>query len=127
MMNYEALHTFMHEQAPLKQVLGKVDCVTFVTGCILAGWNKNVFGFLEFNDRASAVKQLRASGGLLLACRDKMGTEEDIAGLPIGSVVYFHTPRPTLGLLMEHYVAVKAHKQILRIQRLEGLKGWRIN
>ena len=126
-MNQLALREFMYEQAPLPQVLGKTDCVTFVTGCILAGWDKNVFEYLEFRDRKSAVVQLRQSGGLLLACREKMGTEEDIAGLPIGSVVYFHTPRPTLGLLMEHFIVVKAHKQILRIKRLEGLKGWRIN
>lgn len=127
-MNMLALHLFMHEQAPLKQKLGSVDCVTFVTGAILAGWGKNVFEFLEFNDRRSAVKQLRRDGGLLLACREKMGPEENIDGLPIGSVVYLEIGgSPTLGLLLEFFIVVKANKQILRIKRLEGLKGWRVS
>lgn len=125
-MNVEALHKFFDEYAPLPQKLGTIDCVTFTIEALRVGWDKDYRWGMEYNDRRSAVNQLRTQGSLLGAFRRVFGFEDFVDGMPAGSIAYFPTPA-TVGLVLPDYIAVKAHKQIIRAEKVVGLKGWRVN
>ena len=124
-MNHEALHTYLAEQSQIPSRLGSVDCVTFVTGAVKAGWDRDYFNVLEYSDRRSAVRQLRATGGLLESARIALGPECAIDDLPAGSVAYMDVPHPTLGLVMDNWVLIKMPSYIARIEKSDDLVGWR--
>ncbi len=123
-MNIPALRLYLNEQAPLPFRLGVVDCVTFVCGAVLAGWGRDFRFHLHYDDRRSAVDQLRAAGGLEQSITTALGPLRPIAELKRGDVIWFDEPR-TLGLLMDEYVAVKANCEIHRIALLPQYMGWK--
>jgi hypothetical protein len=123
-VDIQALRKFFAEQAQEPQVFGKCDCVTFVVEALRLGWGRDYRREIEYWDRRSAVRQLRRSGGLLQAFREALGPEDFIEDMPAGSLAYFDRP-PTLGLVLDEYIAVKGNKQIMRLERAPGIKGWR--
>ncbi|MEE8599318.1 MAG: hypothetical protein V3S69_07430 [Dehalococcoidales bacterium] len=124
-MNAEALHTYLGEQSLLPQKLGVIDCVTFVTGAVKAGWDRDFYFTLKYGNRRSAVARLRELGGLSAAVDGALGSRYPISELPEGSVVYLDVPSPTLGLVLGDQVLVKVHKQVIRVTRDSVLYGWR--
>ena len=119
-----ALRAYLNAQSRLPARLGVVDCVTFCVGALLVGWGRDYSRVLRYKDRRSAVTQLREEGGLLQATRAVLGPEDFCYDFPPGSLAYFPTS-PTLGLILDGWVLIKGHKQIMRVERCDALKGWR--
>lgn len=123
-MNVLALQRFFDDQSQKKQNFGTIDCVSFVAGALLAGWNRDYTGDLQYHNRRSAVNRLRAFGGLRCACDWAFGDQVSIAELGPGDVVWFDKPA-TIGLLMPGYVAVKLGRSIHRYQIESQMMGWK--
>lgn len=123
-MNVVALRSYFNEQAQAPHKLGAMDCVRFVTEAVYFGWDRDYRDTLQYYNRRSAVDRLRALGGLRGACNYAMGPMRDVEDLEPGDVIYFHKPRPTIGLLMPEYVAVKMGKCIHRLVIEPHMKGW---
>jgi len=123
-MNVDALRLFFNTAANQRQKLGTVDCVSFVTQAVFIGWGRDFFGYLQYDDRRSAVQRLRQLGGLKQACDHAMGEQRPVTELEPGDVVWFDKPA-TIGLLMEGYVAVKMGKTIHRLQIEPQMVGWK--
>jgi hypothetical protein len=123
-MNEIALRHFFNDQAMLPQQLGVIDCVSFVTGAVQAGWGRDYHSVLKYQDRRSAVKRLRELGGLKNACTYAMGEMVPIDELSPGDVVWFEQPT-CIGLLMPEYVAVKQGRTINRYAIDPRMMGWR--
>ncbi len=124
-MNVVALRGYFNEQAQIPHKLGSVDCVKFVTEAVYLGWGRDYRNALQYHDRRSAVDRLRALGGLIGACNHAIGPMRDVEDLEPGDVIYFHKPRPTLGLLMPEYVAVKIGQNIHRLVIEPEMHGWK--
>lgn len=122
-MNVEALHAYLSEQAATRQRFGTVDCVSFVAGAVLAGWNRDYSDILGYSDRRSAVNRLRQLGGLRAACDYAMGDMHPIDELEPGDVIWFDEPA-TIGLLMPGYVAVKIGTPVHRVMIQPEMRGW---
>ena len=124
-INIPALKRYFHTTANHPHALGMMDCVRFVTEAVYIGWGRDYRPVLQYQDRRSAVDRLRELGGLRGACNFAMGPMQSIEDLEAGDVIYFHKPRPTIGLLMPEFVLVKMGKNIHRLEIEQGMKGWK--
>lgn len=123
MINIPALQEYFIEQSQLPQKLGVFDCVTFVSGAVKVGWDRNFDPILQYSDRRSAIKRLRELGGLEAACDLAMGKRVSVSMLEPGDVVWYDEPA-TIGLLMYGYVAVKLGGNIHRFEIDPEMTGW---
>ncbi len=124
-MNVDALHQYFLEEGSKKQCLGTIDCVRFVTGAVLAGWNRDYRAVLQYRDRRSAVNRLRELGGLRGACDYALGKRYPISKLSPGDVVYIEHPVASIGLLMHDYIAVKFGSTVHRYRITADMMGWK--
>ena len=124
-MNKQALRQFFHKQSVIRQKLGTVDCVTFVTQAVYVGWGRDYRSVLQFDDRRSAVNRLRELGGLKKACLHAMGSMYYMEDLEPGDVIWYDKPQPTLGLLMPGFVLVRGAYSIHRHAADDHLMGWK--
>lgn len=123
-MNEQALRKLFNDIAPRRFQLGQLDCVRFVVDAVYAGWGRDYRDQLHYQDRRSAVAQLRKSGGLKDSCIEAMGELWPMENLQAGDVVWFDEPVGTIGLLMPNYIAVKTHRQIVRVPIDSRMMGW---
>ena len=123
-MNDRALRQLFNDIAPRRFELGGLDCVRFVVDAVYAGWGRDYRDQLNYQNRRSAVAQLRRSGGLKDSCIAAMGELWPMENLEAGDVVWFDLPVQTIGLLMPNYVAVKTHRQIVRVPIDPRMMGW---
>lgn len=124
-MNEKALRKLFNEIAPQRFELGGLDCVRFVVDAVHVGWGRDYRHALHYDGRRSAINQLRQDGGLRAACTNAMGRMWPVESLSEGDVIWFDKPVSTIGLLMPLYVAVKTHRQIVRVPIDERMMGWR--
>ncbi len=125
-MNVVAIKDYFERVARLPQRLGVYDCCTFVVETLLYGFDRDYRDALGYWDRRSAVKRLRAIGGLREAYTDILGPESLVKDFPPGSVAYFaETPYACVGIIMPGYIAVKGHKCIHRVTIEPHRTGWR--
>lgn len=120
----ESLRLFINEVAGKKFVLGEMDCVSFVVGCLWAGWQKDYSNNLRYIDRKSAVAQLRETGSLFDAVKDELGHESPIRDLSDGDIVYLEGPPSALGIILVDHIAVKTDNTIHRYTMDSAAVGW---
>lgn len=124
-MNEDALHEYFIAEGSKKQKFGTVDCVSFVTGAVFAGWRRDYRSVLQYHDRRSAVVRLRELGGILGACDFAMGARHPVDKLSPGDVVYIEKPVASIGLLMPDYIAVKFGSTVHRYVIEPNMFGWK--
>ncbi len=125
-MNVPELHQYFVDVARDRQCLGECDCVTFVVDVLRVGFDKDYREHLHYNDRRSAVNQLRAMGGLRDAAASTFGLEVEPCELRQGDVAYLEMPTATIGVVMNGFIAVRGDNCIHRISVDSALVGWRV-
>lgn len=121
--NIEALHEHFAAQSQLPQTLGVVDCVTFVIEGTKVGWGNDHTDAIHYDDRRSAVKQLRRSGGLWESMTEHFGQAKKIEDLTDGDIIWMGSPA-TLGLLIGPHVFIKGNYTVHQAIRTDDMVGW---
>lgn len=124
-MNTQELHRYFIIASTREHRLGVCDCVTFTFDALRVGWNKDYRDKFGYFDRRSAVNRLRKAGGLKQALIDEFGEPVAPSKLQMGDVAYMETPRATLGLVMDGFIAVCGNRCIHRVTLESAICGWK--
>lgn len=110
-------------------IFGQYDCVRFVAEALKVGWDKDYLKELQYHDRRSAVRRLRAAGGLREATIEVLGPEISITALGTGDVAWVEPPfgPKAIGLIMPSYIALKGKRTIHRLRMELAGSGWKVN
>ena len=122
-MNTVALSKYFETAAQQPAELGHFDCVRFVVEAMNVGWGRDYRHVLGYSDRRSAVKRLRAAGGLQEAFIAELGEPVAASDLSTGDIAWFSDP--AVGLVLTNCIVVKVRKTILRLPLDSANIGWK--
>lgn len=121
-MRVDQLAAYLAEAASQPACLGHLDCVRFVAGGLVAGWDRDFRNLLGYEDRRSAVARLRKSGSLYAAISAEFGPAVPAEELQPGDIAYYADP--AIGLVLPNCIALKIYRTIARVPRSSAACGW---
>lgn len=123
-MNIEAIRQYMEAASNKRAAFGHYDCVRFVIELLYVGFDRDYRDRMEYWDRRSAVRRLRAAGGLRSAFVDCFGNELPAGDLVCGDIAFYSKP-DTVGLILPECVAMYFCGTMHAIDRSTVTIGWR--
>ena len=121
-MRVERLAAYLEGCASQPARLGHLDCVRFVAGGLVAGWDRDFHDLLGYEDRRSAVARLRKAGGLYAAISTEFGPPVPAEELKPGDIAYYADP--AIGLVLPNCCVLKIYRTIARVPRSSAACGW---